>query len=83
MTAPICPHCNQPITRALDAPYGWWEWNDEQSAYRMCTAAAAGKVDVAPWVHYDCLGELRAFHPQDFGAAPARSRVTRPAAASQ
>jgi hypothetical protein len=42
--------------------------------------AANGTVDVAPWVHYDCMGELRQFHPQDFGAAPARTHVTRPVA---
>ena len=47
--------------------------------YVMRTAAK-GTVDVAPWVHYDCMGELRHFHPQDFGAAPARTHVTRPVA---
>ncbi len=52
MTAPICPNCNEPITRALDAPYGWWEWDGAR--YTMHTAAK-GTVDVAPWVHYDCM----------------------------
>lgn len=75
MSAPDCPHCGKPITRVLDAPYGWWEWRND--AYVMRTAAN-GTVDVAPWVHYDCMGELRKFHPQDFGAAPARTHVTRP-----
>jgi hypothetical protein len=66
MSAPICPKCSQPITRALDAPYGWWEWDE----------ASPGKVDVAPWVHYDCMGELREFHPQNYGRSSAR--VLRP-----
>jgi hypothetical protein len=61
MDAPTCPHCGQPITKALDLPYGWWEWTGE--AYEPRTAST--RVDVAPWVHYDCLGELRPFHPQD------------------
>ncbi len=61
MNAPTCPNCDQPITRALDVPYGWWEWDGDR--YRW--ASAATRVDVAPWVHYDCLGELRHFHPQD------------------
>ena len=26
---------------------------------------AATRVDVAPWVHLDCMGELRSFHPQN------------------
>ena len=66
MGVPTCPNCGAPITRALDAPYGWWEWEDDRYVRR--TAATGGRVDVAPWVHYDCLGELREFHPQDFGA---------------
>ena len=61
--APTCPHCNQPITRALDAPYGFWEWNGE--AFELRTASK--RVDVSPWVHWDCMGELRDFHPQDVG----------------
>jgi len=75
MNVPNCPNCGKPLTRVLDAPYGWWEWHG--GAYVMRTAAN-GTVDVAPWVHYDCMGELRHFHPQDFGAAPARTHVTRP-----
>ena len=62
MSAPICPKCDQPITRALDVPYGWWEWNG--SGYVHATAAT--RVDVAPWVHADCMGELRSFHPHDY-----------------
>jgi hypothetical protein len=65
MQAPTCPNCGQPITRALDLPYGWWEWTGE--GYEARTAST--RVDVAPWVHYDCLGELRSFHPHD--AVPA------------
>ena len=61
MDAPTCPSCGEPITRALDLPYGWWEWNG--SAYELKTAS--DRVDVAPWVHADCMGELRDFHPQD------------------
>ena len=64
MDAPVCPGCNQPITRALDLPYGWWEWRGD--GYHL-TTAAKGSVDVAPWVHWDCMGELRHFHPQDVG----------------
>ena len=75
MSVPSCPNCGKPVTRVLDAPYGWWEWRND--AYVMRTAAN-GTVDVAPWVHYDCMGELRDFHPQDFGGAPARTHVTRP-----
>lgn len=63
MDAPICPNCGTPITRALDLPYGWWEWDAAAGRYRMATAAT--RVDVAPWVHADCMGELRHFHPQD------------------
>jgi hypothetical protein len=65
--APTCPHCDQPITRALDAPYGFWEWNGER--YELRTASQ--RVDVSPWVHWDCMGELRDFHPQDPVTAPA------------
>lgn len=61
MDAPTCPHCGHAVTRALDLPYGWWEWTGE--AYELRTAST--RVDVAPWVHYDCMGELRPFHPQD------------------
>jgi hypothetical protein len=60
---PVCPHCGKPITRALDLPYGWWEWTG--SGYQLTSASQ--RVDTAPWVHWDCLGELRAFHPHDFG----------------
>ena len=68
MGAPICQNCGQPVTRVLDLPYGWWEWGGD--GYVLCTASS--RVDVAPWVHADCMGELRPFHPQDFGA---RARV--------
>jgi hypothetical protein len=61
MTAPICPHCHQPITRALDLPYGYWHWNGTE--YRL--ESVSERVDVAPWVHWDCMGELRDFHPQN------------------
>jgi hypothetical protein len=69
MSAPICPSCDQPITRALDAPYGWWEWDDERSKYVLRTAAPEGHVDTSPWVHWDCMRELRSFHPQNEFAA--------------
>ena len=73
MSAPQCPNCNEPITRALDAPYGWWEWDGERYTLRT---AAKGTVDVAPWVHWDCMGELREFHPQNYGAARAKPVAT-------
>ncbi|MEK7422301.1 MAG: hypothetical protein AAB131_00535 [Actinomycetota bacterium] len=60
---PTCPNCGKPITKVFDAPYGWWEWDADAGAYR--TKTAASRVDVAPWVHADCMGELRRFHPQD------------------
>ena len=63
MNAPTCPNCGAPITRVVDVPYGWWEWDKATGSYRMCTAAT--RVDVAPWVHVDCMGELRHFHPQN------------------
>ena len=61
MSAPICPNCGNPITRAIDVPYGWWEWTGERYENRT----AATRVDVAPWVHLDCMSELRHFHPQN------------------
>ena len=61
MDAPNCPHCGKPIDKVLDAPYGWWEWNGEKYTVRT----AATRVDVAPWVHLGCMGELRKFHPQN------------------
>ena len=70
MNAPTCPKCGAPIERALDLPYGWWEWSDGRYVRR--TAAPPGQVDVAPWVHWDCMGELREFHPQDFRPEGAR-----------
>lgn len=61
MEAPNCPKCGKPVTRVVDVPYGWWEWNGERYENRT----AATRVDVAPWVHLDCQGELRHFHPQN------------------
>ena len=61
MNAPNCPNCGRPITRVLDLPYGWWEWDG--GGYKLSSAAT--RVDVAPWVHADCMGELRHFHPQN------------------
>lgn len=61
MNAPICPNCGHAITRVLDAPYGWWEWNGTGYA----PANQATRVDMSPWVHADCMGELRHFHPQN------------------
>ena len=31
MDAPICPNCGEPITRVVDVPYGWWEWNGDEA----------------------------------------------------
>ena len=69
MATPICPQCGKPVTRVLDAPYGWWEWDIHRYGYVRRTAAPAGRVDVASWVHYDCMGELREMHPQDYPPA--------------
>jgi len=71
MDAPNCPNCGEPVLRALDVPYGWWEWRAD--GYQLVTAS--GRVDVAPWVHWECMGELREFHPHDFGRP--RPRVSR------
>ena len=76
MEAPTCPHCGQPIERALDLPYGWWEWAGD--GYQLVTASE--RVDVAPWVHGGCMGELRQFHPHDHGQPHTRPR---PGAVSQ
>ncbi len=67
MDAPICPNCGQALTRVVDVPYGWWEWDKDTGTYHHTTAAS--RVDVAPWVHTGCMGELRAFHPQNPAAA--------------
>jgi len=72
MDAPRCPHCHEPVLRALDLPYGWWEWNG--TGYQLTTASA--RVDVAPWVHWECMQELREFHPHDFGEPVVRARVS-------
>lgn len=41
----------------------------EHAMCRVCTTLAelgpSERVDVAPWVHWDCMGELRELHPQD------------------
>lgn len=63
MEAPNCPNCGQPLHRVIDVPYGWWEWDAATGSYRPQNAAS--RVDVAPWVHVACMGELRHFHPQD------------------
>lgn len=66
---PKCPHCGEPVTRALDLPYGWWEWKED--GYQLTSPSK--RVDTAPWVHYECMGELREFHPQDFGTPKVRA----------
>ncbi|HXX90573.1 MAG TPA: hypothetical protein VEI83_10165 [Acidimicrobiales bacterium] len=71
MEAPRCPHCGEPVTRALDLPYGWWEWQED--GYQLMTASA--RVDTAPWVHWDCMGELRQFHPHDVGEPKVRAKA--------
>ena len=68
MDAPLCPRCGKPVMRALDLPYGWWEWDGSRYVHNV----ASDRVDVAPWVHADCMGELREFHPQDFDVAAPR-----------
>lgn len=61
MNPPICSTCKQPIDRALDLPYGWWEWN----GMRYVLHTASQGVDVAPWVHADCMNQLCDLHPAD------------------
>ena len=66
MNPPICSTCKQPIDRALDLPYGWREWN----GMRYVLHTASQGVDVAPWVHADCMNQLRDFHPADDTSLP-------------
>lgn len=63
MSVPICPNCGQPADRILDLPYGYWEWNEDEESFQLRTCSQ--RVDVAPWVHHGCLGELRDLHPQN------------------
>ena len=68
MDAPTCPHCGKPITRALDAALrlvGVGRRRRYELAHRRRPASTS-----RPWVHYDCMGELREFHPQDPVHAP-------------
>ena len=63
MPAPTCPSCGTTVTRILDLAYGYWEWDaaDDRFVHRTCS----NRVDVSPWVHDECLGELRDLHPQN------------------
>ena len=63
MSIPTCPHCGQPATRVLDLAYGYWEWDADAERYEHRTCS--DRVDVAPWVHHGCMGELRDIHPQN------------------
>lgn len=76
MAVPDCPHCGRPVTRILDLAYGYWEWDAERQRYEHRTCS--DRVDVAPWVHHDCMGELRHLHPQNdySGPAPAPAGTT-------
>lgn len=65
MDAPSCPGCGQPLTRVLDLPYGFWEWDG--GSYRL--RHTSDRVDNAPWACAACLAELREFHPQNDYAA--------------
>jgi hypothetical protein len=68
MPVPTCPNCGAPVTRILDLAYGYWEWDATGDKYMHRTCS--NRVDVAPWVHDGCLGELRELHPQnDYSAA--------------
>ena len=44
MSAPNCPNCGEPITRALDAPYGWWDWQDDHYVMRTARDAAGRRL---------------------------------------
>ncbi len=63
MPVPDCPNCGSPVTRILDLAYGYWQWSDETESYEHRTCSE--RVDVAPWIHHDCMGELRDLHPQN------------------
>ncbi|MDP7066940.1 MAG: hypothetical protein QF637_04905 [Acidimicrobiales bacterium] len=65
MEAMPCPHCDTPLDKVLDLPYGYWQWDGE----RYVLATTAETVDVAPWVCINCLTSLRKFHPQDITTA--------------
>ena len=38
---------------------------DSVTNYWLDRGAAGWRMDVAPWVHTGCMGELRKFHPQN------------------
>ena len=61
MDAPTCPGCGEPLTKVLDLPYGFWEFDGERYQLR----STSDRVDVAPWACAGCLIELRDFHPQN------------------
>jgi hypothetical protein len=63
MPAPTCPSCGETVDRILDLAYGYWEWNADRERYEH--RACSSRVDVSPWVHDKCLGELRDLHPQN------------------
>jgi hypothetical protein len=63
MPIPTCPNCGKEVDRILDLAYGYWEWEParERFVHRTCS----NRVDVSPWVHDRCMGELRDLHPQN------------------
>lgn len=63
MPVPTCPNCGEPATRILDLAYGYWEW--DAAADRFTHRTCSTRVDVSPWVHDACMGELRHLHPQN------------------
>jgi hypothetical protein len=72
MPVPTCPNCGEPVERILDLAYGYWQW--EPDAERFAPRTCSERVDVSPWVHDSCMGELRDLHPQnDYRSAAASS----------
>ncbi|MHB1923316.1 MAG: hypothetical protein ACYCSJ_01345 [Acidimicrobiales bacterium] len=66
-SAPTCPGCGEALTRVVDLPYGYWEWDG--AAYRHRYSVEG--VVVPEFACAACLGGLPEFHPED--VQPART----------
>ena len=64
---PTCPGCGQALTRVVDLPYGYWEWDGTVYRHRY----SAEGVVVPEFACAACLGGLPEFHPEDIHLAQA------------